>query len=151
MALPDVGCHNLYNMDESGIQFGVLQQAKRLITTDTFRPSCRSPHNRELATIIDCISAIGTSIQPTVILSAKSHCNNWYPREGGRASGWHFAISPNGYTNNQLGLIWLTEVFDKQIAALANGCPKVLVVNGHSSHESVEFMTYCFEHKIYLL
>ena len=100
MALPDVGRHNLYDINESGIQFRVLRQAKCLITTDTPRPIRRSPHNQESATVIECISAIGTSIQPTVIFSAKSHRNNWYPREGGRASGWHFAISPNGYTNN---------------------------------------------------
>jgi hypothetical protein len=35
--------------------------------------------------------------------------------------GWHYGIQENGYTDSVINLKWLTEVFNPQTKAIANG------------------------------
>ena len=56
----------------------------------------------------------------------------------------------NGWTNNEIGLEWLPH-FDKHTAARAKGPYRMLVLNGHESHESAEFQEYCKAHNIITL
>ncbi len=149
--LPGTPVYNIYNMDETGIMLGYLKTAKRVVTTDVPRPYQASPFTRESATILECISASGRAITPTIILKAKTHRNNWYPQGTTGPSTWNYATSLNGYTNNELGLFWLEKVFEPQTAPLANGQRRVLVSNRHGSHETADFLTFCFAHNIMLL
>ena len=61
-----------------------------------------------------------------------------------------FASSPNGWTNNQLGLTWLKQVFDKHTKMKAsNGRQwRLLLVDGHSSHINMNFLNWCEKHRI---
>jgi hypothetical protein len=59
--------------------------------------------------------------------------------------------SINGWTNKELGYLWLTKVFDLATKEEANGLPRVLLLNGHSSHYSEEFLVYARENNIILL
>lgn len=52
-----------------------------------------------------------------------------------------------GWTDGEIGWEWI-EDFDKKTGAKANGCKRYLLVNGHNSHYTVEFLTYAFEHNI---
>jgi hypothetical protein len=59
--------------------------------------------------------------------------------------------SVNGWTNGDLGYEWITKVFDPATRDEANGLPRVLLLDGHSSHYSERVLKFCRENNIILL
>ncbi len=57
-------------------------------------------------------------------------------------------VSENGWTNNELDMEWLRH-FNKHTRSIETY--KLLVLDNHSSHATVEFIDYAYEHKIVLL
>lgn len=66
--------------------------------------------NRELITVVDCICADGSVLAPLIIMKGKRPSYGWI-KDSELEKGW-IAASPNGWTDNELGLRWLEEVFD---------------------------------------
>lgn len=58
------------------------------------------------------------------------------------------AASPNGWSDNELGVEWLIRLFDPQTEGKANGEWRCLVLDNHESHISLEFIDYAWSHKI---
>ena len=52
------------------------------------------------------------------------------------------AHSPNGWTDNELGLHWMIKDFDPQTKEKAGGRTRVLLMDGHSSHYLLELLDY---------
>ena len=46
----------------------------------------------------------------------------------------HFTTSPNGWTNNDLGLTWLEQVFDRRSKLKARRRWRLSILDGHDSH-----------------
>ena len=63
----------------------------------------------------------------------------------------HFTISPNGWTNNDLGLMWLQQVFDRYTKPKNRRDWCLLIIDGHGSHVTKDFINYCNCHKILLM
>jgi hypothetical protein len=63
---------------------------------------------------------------------------------------WVITVSENGWTNNKLGLKWLKH-FDEHTKERTVGSHRLLILDGHESHNSVNFYQYCEEHKIITL
>jgi hypothetical protein len=59
-------------------------------------------------------------------------------------------VSGSGWWNDGLGLAWLQQVFERFTAAKARRKYRLLLVDGHSSHLTEEFLEYCHTHKILL-
>jgi hypothetical protein len=60
--------------------------------------------------------------------------------------------SPTGWTNNNIGLAWLEQVFNhetKQKAHLGRDW-RLFILDGHGSYLSIDFIEYCKAHKILL-
>lgn len=53
----------------------------------------------------------------------------------------------SGYTNNEVGLEWL-EHFDKHTVKKTVGKKRLLILDGHGSHHTKEFIAYCVGHDI---
>ena len=53
--------------------------------------------------------------------------------------------SPSGWTNNDVGLAWLEQVFDRCTKKKArNGRDwRLLILDGHGSHLTEDFLHYC--------
>ncbi|KAF7578666.1 hypothetical protein PtrM4_029060 [Pyrenophora tritici-repentis] len=72
------------------------------------------------------------------------------------AGGWLvplfliFAISDNGWTNNKLRVEWLKH-FNAHTQARTIGARRLLIIDGHRSHQSLEFQELCKENNIYTL
>ena len=149
--MPDVLRSNVYNMDETGLQIGVLpSNVKRLVASSEVAPVYKSPNTRESVTAIECIAADGRVLAPALLLKAKQHCGMWYPEEElSSFKDWVFGISPRGYTDNELTFLWLKRSFEPQTRP-TDGQPRVLILDGHASHETEEFMTFCWENRIIL-
>jgi len=60
-------------------------------------------------------------------------------------------MSEKGYTSKEIGCEWMKMVFDPQTSAIANGCSRLLVVDGHSSHFTAELLEYAQAHNISVL
>src|SRR5258706_7521490 len=62
------------------------------------------------------------------------------------------AVSPNGWTDQELGFLLLRDVFDPQTAAInTTRATRLLVLNGHNSHCSIEFLNLAKSKNIEIL
>lgn len=143
----DITPENVYNMDETGVMLSKLGSVKVLVGEKDTRDYRGTRNERETVTVVECISADGRSLKPLVIWPARTHRANCttFP-----TPGWHYAFSDTGYTNAEISLEWLTNVFDPQTSERANGKPRVLICDGAGTHESLEVLEHCLSHKIIL-
>ena len=101
-------------------------------------------------TIIEAISAQGIAIPPLIIFEAVMHQAAWY-KDNIIPHNWSIGVSDNSWTTNEIGLIWLKEVFHKHTKDRTIGTHRLLVLDGHSSHVSPEFNQFCLDHQIVVL
>jgi hypothetical protein len=62
-------------------------------------------------------------------------------------SDWVLAVSNNGWTTNKLSLEWLKH-FDKRTKQRVIRSHRLLIIDGHESHKSLNFQQYCKDNKI---
>jgi len=141
---------DFYNFDETGFMMGQICPGMIVTRADRRGKSkAVQPGNREWATAIITINGEGRSIPPFLVVQGANHLANWYS-ETGLPHDWVIKPTNNGWTNNETGLEWLKH-FDKHTAAQTKGPYRMLVLDGHESHESVEFQEYCKSHNIITL
>lgn len=141
---------DFYNFDETGFMMGVICAGMVVTRADRRgRGKAIQPGNREWATAITCINGEGWSIPPFLVVQGVYHLSNW-STESGLPQDWVIKPTSNGWTNNETGLEWLKH-FDKHTAARARGPYRMLVLDGHESHESAAFQEYCKSHNIITL
>ena len=68
-----------------------------------------------------------------------------------RHPSWHVTFSQNGWTSNYIAVEWLEKVFLPQTEPDDPSESRLLIVDGHGSHTSDEFMTACYLNNVYLL
>jgi hypothetical protein len=143
-------CDNdVYNFDEAGFMMGKI--TTQLVVTGSERrgrPKAIQPGNREWVTVIAAINAAGWAIPPFLIFAGQYHLSAWYEEDIPR--DWAIAVSDNGWTNNELGVEWLKH-FNAHTKARVVGARRLLVLDGHESHHSLEFQELCKENNIYTL
>ena len=88
-------------------------------------------------------------LAPFIIYKGKNHLSGWY-QEDNIPPDWTFGVSDNGWTTNKLGLDWLRH-FDKHTKKRNVGGYRLLILDDHESHDSLEFTTYCKENNIVIL
>jgi hypothetical protein len=139
-----------YNFDESGFMMGVISQ-EAIVTGSERRgqPKTVQPGNRERTTVIQGINAKGWAIPPFIIFQGHNHLSNWYKEEA-LPLDWVIVVSDNGWITDKLGLEWLKH-FDAHTKGSTVGTYRMLIIDGHESHNSTEFQQYCKEHKIITL
>lgn len=136
---------DIWNMDETGFRIGVGKD--QLIVTKRKRAHYFGiPENRESATAIEAISAGGQYIPAFLIVAGQVHMAQWYAQPELNPDT---AIRPtaSGYTNDQVGLEWI-EHFDKHTVKKRVGKKRLLILDGHGSHHTKEFIAYCDGHDI---
>jgi hypothetical protein len=141
---------DIWNFDETGFMMGMIEPGTVVTSSHRQgRPKQVQPGNRKWITVIEAINAEGQSIPPFIIGAGKDHLANWY-EECDLPGDWVIALSENGWTNNNLGLEWLKH-FDRATSKRTNSRYRLLILDGHESHHSVEFEGYCKENKIITL
>jgi hypothetical protein len=141
---------DIHNFDETGFMMGVI--ASGMVVTGTERrgrPKSVQSGSREWITVIQAINAEGWAIPPFIIGAGQYHLANWY-RESNLPGEWAVATSQNGWTDNEIGLEWLKH-FDRCTANRSTSRYRLLILNGHESHHSVDFERYCKEKEIITL
>ena len=140
---------NRWNMDETGIMQG--HRGNGLVVGKSSRKHIlvKSAGSREWVTIIEAVGAEGASLPPLVIFRGKDVQQQWFPDSLEEWESWRFITSPNGWTSNDISQKWLEDIFIP-LTARDPPEPRLLVLDGHGSHETDEFMFRCFEEDIYL-
>jgi len=136
----------IYNMDEFGVRIGCPAGEVVIVPTEVKELYILSLENRQSVTIIEAICADGRPPPPPVIIC---------PREKNMESWIHenltgaevITVSPTGYTNENIALAWLTH-FIKHVRAGPNKHWRILLLDGHSSHQQNDFIIKCHENHI---
>lgn len=64
---------------------------------------------------------------------------------------YRIACSPNGWTDGELAVEWMVEDFDRQTKEKADGKTQVLLMDGHSSHYTLELLEFAWANDIIIL
>jgi hypothetical protein len=59
--------------------------------------------------------------------------------------------SPSDWSNNDLGLAWLEQLFDQETRKKARRRWRLLILDGHGSHVTMDFISFCNANKILLM
>jgi hypothetical protein len=135
-------------MDETGIALGVCTNTRVLARALKKKADVKSPENREWVSIIKCVSAIGRKLRCAVIFKGQSLQTTWFPAKS--VPSWLYTTSKNRWTSNAIGLEWLQRIFLPETAP-ADGQYRFLILDGHGSYISLDFLLLCKQHKVYLL
>jgi hypothetical protein len=137
---------DMWNADEKGFAIGVAKKAKVLCRRSRRNPRIRQPGNREWVTLFEAVSAMAQTLPGCYVYKGEAHImGNHDYEERDEAS---FAISSTGWSNDAVGFKWLVEHFEP---ATRSGRPRLLILDGHSSHLTVEFIDFSLLHNIHLL
>lgn len=112
MTIHDIPFCHIYNMDETGFVFGRAQSQKVLVHGEKKAATSfkTQPGQRESATVIECI---GHQIPPPMIIfKGNAHMLGWFHHQQLIPPNWAFAVTKNGWTNQDIGLDWLKRCFE---------------------------------------
>lgn len=144
----DVG--DIYNFDETGFLMGMIASGMVIIGSERrAKPKSVQPGNREWITVIQAINAEGWAVQPFIIGAGQYHLANWY-QDSTLPGDWAITTTQTGWTDNETGLEWLKH-FNRCTAHRSIGRYRLLILDGHESHHSIEFERYCQDNKIVTL
>jgi hypothetical protein len=148
-AVSDYGVkvRNIWNMDETGTALGVCTNQTVLGSTSTKSTYVQRPENREWASTIEAISAGGRKVRSTTIFKAKSVQTTWFMPDD--IPDALYTTSKKGWTSNEIGLRWLDQVFLPE--SDDNGEYRILILDGHGSHATIEFMWKCHQNRVLLI
>jgi hypothetical protein len=137
---------NTWNMDETGVAQGACDNSRVLTDAKKRKTYCQSSGDREWVSIVEVVSAVGVALKPVVILRGKALHTTWFPSI---VPDWLYTYSERGWTSNAIGLEWLKQVFIPQ--ACQPGRWTLLIMDGHGSHISAEFIMLCKENNLQVL
>jgi hypothetical protein len=112
-------------VDEKGFLFGIVSTTKGIFSKRLYEEGKIKAHiqdgNSEWITLIACICANGSALDPAIIYQSASGSlqDSWLQAFDPNVHRAHFASSPSGWTNNNVGLAWLKQVFDRSTKAKA--------------------------------
>jgi hypothetical protein len=91
-----------YNVDEKGFTIGQAKKGRVICRRRRRNVRVRHPGNRVWVSAMDCVSADGRVLDPLYIYAGKAHLmgNHDYEEEESAV----FAISDNGWTNDNIGM-----------------------------------------------
>ena len=151
---------DIYNMDEKGFLIGIVGRSKRIFSKRQWdkkevRASIQDG-SREFITVLACCCADGSSLPPGLIYAAARGAirSSWVKDIEAGKHDVFISSSLSGWSNNDVGLAWLEQVFDRctkrSVAGRTRGW-RLLILDGHGSHITMEFISYCDRHKILLM
>jgi DDE superfamily endonuclease len=146
----------MYNWDEKGFLIGLAQSLKRIMTKkvyDSGRVTANAQDgSREFISLLASICADGTALPPALIYKGASRdLQDTWLKDLNEKQHAYFASSTNGWSSNAFGIAYLVDVFNPATRAKAGRGRRLLIVDGHSSHVNMEFITTCDRLKILLL
>jgi len=142
---------NRWNKDEAGIMEGLGENGLVVGTADHKALQKKQPGGRTWTSFIECISATGRFLPPLVIFRGKTVQQQWFPTDLQPFKHWKFTATPKGWTDNETSLKWLKNVFIPLTKPASPDQKRLLVIDGHGSHVTAEYMYKAYVNNIYLI
>jgi hypothetical protein len=108
--------------------------------------------NTQWITVLACVCSDGTALSPSLIFwsAAGALQSSWVDAIDTEKHSVFVSSSSSGWTNNNIGLAWLKEVFQRETRRQACSGYRLLLLDGHESHLTMDFINYCNDNKILL-
>jgi len=153
LAIKSIAPQHRYNMDETGVLEGIGDNGLVLGAAEKNSTLRKQAGSRSWTTILECVSALGVALDPLIVFKGKAIQHQWFPEELEFLQKWHFTTSDKGWTEDAIALKWLKEIFipSTQPSARTPKAMRLLIMDGHKSHETDDFMWECYKNNIYLL
>ena len=108
--------------------------------------SCDNADLSTIVVVLDTINAAGSVIPPFIVWGGKTHRESYYKKDDHRDAT--FAISDSGYMDDELGMLYISQHFESHTRT---GRPRILIVDGHSSHICWPVVQFALDHNIHLI
>ncbi|SJX62091.1 related to transposase [Sporisorium reilianum f. sp. reilianum] len=144
-----ISSNNIFNMDETGFVFG-LGSSQHVIMPggDPAGWFKAQPGNHQNATVIEAISSGGQVLLPLIITKGKLHTvgEQWHMED--ILATWHFSKGPSSWTDNDLTILWVENIFDvnTKLSMPSEWC--LLIIDSHASHTSSRFINTLWKRHI---
>jgi hypothetical protein len=142
---------NRWNMDEAGLLEGQGHNGLVLGNRESRAILKKTPGSRAWTSFVECVSATGKALHPLVIFKGMTVQQQWFPLDLKPFTYWEMTATPNGWICDDSATEWLEKVFIPQSRPENPSEARLLILDGHGSHETTEFMWLCFTNNIYLL
>ncbi|KAM4066697.1 DDE superfamily endonuclease [Hirsutella rhossiliensis] len=109
----------------------------------------KGPQSRGWTSFIEAITADGRALTPGIIFKGKELQKQWFKQEFRKFADWHYITSPNGWTDNNIAVEWLEEVYLPQTRPSDESEARLIILDGHGSHATNNWMATCFLNNIY--
>jgi hypothetical protein len=134
-----------YNMDEKGFLIGITGRSKRVFSRRMWEKrevqESLQDGSREWITILACVGADGEALPPGIIYqAANGNIRSSWVEDITTEHSIFVTSSPSGWTNNDVGLAWLKQVFDWSTKRKAGRSYRLLILDGHGSHITMDFI-----------
>jgi len=142
---PDL--EDIYNVDETGFAMGSTARMYGIVDRyqiGTGYQGCGA--KGQWITAVECVSATGKVLPPLIIFMGKYLQSTWISDDV--PEDWMVTTSPNGWTSNAIGLKWLEKHFEPHTRPMARNKYRFLILDGHDSHITPEFIHFCEAHRI---
>ena len=143
-----VAAEDIWNCDEKGITMGRNQiRSVAIVRRSTKQATMMSEGSREFCSVLDTINASGSVIPLFIVWKGKTHRDSYYKKGDDRDAT--FAVSPSGYMDDELGLLYISKHFEPHTRMASR--PRILIVDGHSSHICWPVVQYALDHNIHMI
>jgi hypothetical protein len=104
-------------------------------------------------TVLASTCADGSSLPPGLIYAAAKGAirETWVEDVEVGQHDVFITASPAGWSNNDIGLAWLEQVFDRFTKKKAGRSYRLLILDGHGSHITMDFIEYYDRRRILLM
>ncbi|KAM4067703.1 DDE superfamily endonuclease [Hirsutella rhossiliensis] len=109
----------------------------------------KGPQSRGWTSFIEAITADGRALTPGIIFKGKELQKQWFKQEFRKFADWHYITSPNEWTDNHIAVEWLEEVYLPQTRPSDESEARLIILDGHGSHATNNWMATCFLNNIY--
>jgi hypothetical protein len=107
--------------------------------------------NYELITLLACVWASRESLPPALVYQGSSRIQSgWVDAVEVGKHEIFFSNSPTRWSNNNIELAWLEQVFERHMKAKARREYRLLILDGHCSHVTSDFINFCDSNRILL-
>lgn len=108
----------------------------------------RTSNSRANISILACVNASGDRMPPMLVVKGKTTKSLYGYNVEQAPPGTVFTFQKNAWMDGTIGLEWFSKVFMKNCG---NERPQLLILDGHSSHETLELLEAAKANNIHLM
>ena len=139
-------------MDEKGFLLGMSNWAKVIVKRGRQPARETQDGSREWIAVVETCCANNTTLPPMDIYQGKGLYRGWFDANNDYVDQTAiFVHSDKGFTTNELATRWLVDYFDAWTRDVADGQQRLLILDDHRTHYSIDFARYAVKNGITLL